>query len=103
MLREEVVDERLVAQPSPSSLTPDRVEDLGVDPNLRSVGRAAAPRGPPLRRLTAYRWPGNVRELEAVLEEAMILKARGWLRPENLTLDAVPEGPAVAIGPRREW
>ena len=41
-----------------------------------------------LRRLTAYRWPGNVRELEAVLEEAMILKARGWLRPENLTLDA---------------
>jgi DNA-binding NtrC family response regulator len=51
-----------------------------------------------LRRLTAYRWAGNVRELEAVLEEAMILKARGWLRPENLPLDAVPEGLAVAMG-----
>jgi DNA-binding NtrC family response regulator len=51
-----------------------------------------------LRQLTAHRWPGNVRELEAVIEEAMILKARGWLRPENLTIDAVPEGPAVAIG-----
>jgi DNA-binding NtrC family response regulator len=38
-----------------------------------------------LRRLTAYRWPGNVCELEAKLKEAMILKARGWLRPEDFT------------------
>ena len=30
---------------------------------------------------TAYRWPGNVRELESVLEEAMILKGRGWSSP----------------------
>jgi DNA-binding NtrC family response regulator len=51
-----------------------------------------------MRRLATYRWPGNVRELEAVLEEAMILTARGWLRPENLALDAVPESPGVAIG-----
>jgi hypothetical protein len=33
-----------------------------------------------------------------VLEEAMILKGRGWLRPENLALDAVVEGPGMAIG-----
>jgi DNA-binding NtrC family response regulator len=51
-----------------------------------------------LRRLTAYRWPGNVRELEAVLEEAMILKGQGWLRPEDLTLAAGAEGPDVHIG-----
>ena len=49
-----------------------------------------------LRRLTAYRWPGNVRELEAVLEEAMILKGRGWLQPQDLTLqEPCAEGPAV--------
>jgi DNA-binding NtrC family response regulator len=39
-----------------------------------------------LRRLIAYRWPGNVRELESVLEEAMILKGRGSLGPQDLTL-----------------
>jgi DNA-binding NtrC family response regulator len=54
-----------------------------------------------LRRLTAYRWPGNVRELEAVLEEAMILKGRGWLQPQDLSIHreeddiAVPTGPAA--------
>jgi DNA-binding NtrC family response regulator len=47
--------------------------------------------------MTAYRWPGNVRELEAVLEEAMILKGQGWLRPENLSLDAVSHSEGVAI------
>jgi DNA-binding NtrC family response regulator len=30
------------------------------------------------------RWPGNVRELEAVLEEAMIFRGQGLLRPEDL-------------------
>jgi DNA-binding NtrC family response regulator len=40
------------------------------------------------RRLAAHPWPGNVRELEAVLEEAMILKGRGWLGPADLALDA---------------
>jgi DNA-binding NtrC family response regulator len=39
-----------------------------------------------MRQLATYRWPGNVRELEAVLEEAMILKGRGWLQPQDLTL-----------------
>jgi DNA-binding NtrC family response regulator len=42
-----------------------------------------------LRRLIAHAWPGNVRELEAVLEEAMIFKGRGWLGPEDLVLDDV--------------
>jgi DNA-binding NtrC family response regulator len=44
-----------------------------------------------LHRLTAYRWPGNVRELEAVLEEAMILKARGSLQPQDLSLQGSEE------------
>jgi DNA-binding NtrC family response regulator len=39
-----------------------------------------------MRRLATHRWPGNVRELEAVIEEAMILKNRGWLQPQDLTL-----------------
>jgi DNA-binding NtrC family response regulator len=50
-----------------------------------------------MRRLTVYRWPGNVRELEAVLEEAMILKGRGWLGPENLALAAGADGTGLAI------
>jgi DNA-binding NtrC family response regulator len=44
-----------------------------------------------VRRLTVYRWPGNVRELEAVLEEAMILKGRGWLQSQDLTLQEPEE------------
>jgi two-component system response regulator AtoC len=44
-----------------------------------------------LRRLAAHRWPGNVRELEAVLEEAMILKSRGWLRPQDVSLEEAEE------------
>jgi hypothetical protein len=52
-----------------------------------------------LQRLAAYRWPGNVRELQALLEEAMILKGRGWLRPESLTLDETGESVGVAVSP----
>src|SRR2546428_10618509 len=33
VLREQVVDQRLVAQPSPLGLPPDGIEDLGIDPN----------------------------------------------------------------------
>jgi hypothetical protein len=33
MLREQVVDEGLIAQPSPLGLAPYGVEDLGIDPN----------------------------------------------------------------------
>jgi DNA-binding NtrC family response regulator len=54
-----------------------------------------------LRRLATHRWPGNVRELEAVLEEAMILKARGWLRPENFWLRGKRSGGARR--PCRGW
>jgi len=50
-----------------------------------------------LRRLAAYRWPGNVRELEAALEEAMILKGRGWLQPQDLTLQEAAEEAAASI------
>lgn len=40
VLREEIVDERLVAQPSPFRLAPDCVEDLGVNANRdQSSGR----------------------------------------------------------------
>jgi two-component system response regulator HydG len=46
-----------------------------------------------MRRLAAHPWPGNVRELEAVIEEAMIGRGCGWLKPEDLALDATgPEG-----------
>jgi DNA-binding NtrC family response regulator len=48
------------------------------------------------RRLAAHPWPGNVRELEAVLEEAMILKGRGWLGPADLALDAAAPSGDVA-------
>jgi DNA-binding NtrC family response regulator len=50
-----------------------------------------------MRRLAAYRWPGNLRELEAVLEEAMILKVRGWLRPQDLTMEGDVENIAVLM------
>jgi DNA-binding NtrC family response regulator len=46
--------------------------------------------------LAAYPWPGNVRELEAVLEEAMLLRGRGWLRAEDLALPSL----AGEAGPR---
>jgi len=36
-------------------------------------------------------WPGNVRELEAVVEEAMILRAVGWIQRDDLT-DRVDQG-----------
>jgi DNA-binding NtrC family response regulator len=49
-----------------------------------------------MRQLAAYRWPGNVRELEAVLEEAMILKGRGSLGPQDLTLQEPVEGPVAS-------
>ena len=38
-----------------------------------------------LERLAEYSWPGNVRELGAVLEEAMLVRGRGWLRAADLT------------------
>lgn len=40
-----------------------------------------------MRRLEAHPWPGNVWELETVLEEAMIMKGRGWLAPADLDVD----------------
>jgi DNA-binding NtrC family response regulator len=49
-----------------------------------------------MRRLATYRWPGNVRELEAMLEEAMILKGRGWLQPQDLSIEAQAEGARVS-------
>ena len=37
-------------------------------------------------------WRGNVRELEAVLEQAMIFRGVGSLRPEDLDLGRVRLG-----------
>lgn len=51
------------------------------------------------RRLAVYRWPGNVCELDAVLEEAMILKGEGSIRPQDLTLEEAIEGADVAANP----
>jgi two-component system response regulator HupR/HoxA len=48
-----------------------------------------------LRRLGAHHWPGNVRELEAVLEEAMVLKGRGWLQPNDFSLEEPKEGAGI--------
>ena len=53
-----------------------------------------------LRCLAAYPWPGNVRELEAVLEEAMLLRGRGWLRAEDLALpEPVPAASSATPPP----
>jgi DNA-binding NtrC family response regulator len=48
-----------------------------------------------LARLAGYPWPGNVRELGAVLEEAMLLRGRGRLEVEDITLPE-PVGVAAA-------
>jgi two-component system response regulator AtoC len=52
-----------------------------------------------LRRLATHGWPGNVRELDAVLEEVMILKGRGWLRAEDLTLEEPAEDRPASTDP----
>ena len=52
-----------------------------------------------LRCLAGYSWPGNVRELEAVLEEAMLLRGRGWLRPEDVALPAPIRDPGPLNAP----
>src|SRR5262245_15430518 len=56
-----------------------------------------------LERLATHVWPGNVRELEAVLEEAMLLRGRGWLRVEDVpSLDSVQRAalpPPIARSP----
>ena len=51
------------------------------------------------RRLAGYPWPGNVRELEAVLEEAMLLRGRGWLRAEDVALPAPLGDPGALNAP----
>jgi two-component system response regulator GlrR len=51
--------------------------------------------------LATYPWPGNVRELEAVLREAMVLKGRGWLAAEDLTLPDPGDGARPPSAPDR--
>ena len=34
--------------------------------------------------LEQHRWPGNIRELRNVIERAMLLLDRDWIRPEDL-------------------
>jgi DNA-binding NtrC family response regulator len=48
-----------------------------------------------LRALAAHSWPGNVRELEAVVREAMVLRGRGRLEVEDLSLDRVRAAPSA--------
>jgi two-component system, NtrC family, response regulator PilR len=53
-----------------------------------------------LERLARHSWPGNVRELEAVLEEAMLMRGRGRLRPEDIALpDLLPPPTTEPAGP----
>jgi len=47
VLREEVVDEELVAKPSPPGLTPHGVENLGIDPNGDQSPGSRTQGGPP--------------------------------------------------------
>jgi DNA-binding NtrC family response regulator len=73
----------------------DRLDDLPI--LVEHVRRAAnarhglaidGVRAELLDRLAGHPWPGNVRELEAVLEEAMLLRGRGWLGAADVTLPA---------------
>ncbi|HET6514239.1 MAG TPA: sigma-54 dependent transcriptional regulator [Thermodesulfovibrionales bacterium] len=43
-----------------------------------------------LSLLNDYRWPGNVRELENVIERAVILCDTEMIRPEDLSIPALP-------------
>jgi two-component system response regulator HupR/HoxA len=42
-----------------------------------------------LALLEHQRWRGNVRELEAMLEQAMIFRGSGWLRPDDLAFPRI--------------
>ena len=52
-----------------------------------------------LRRLAEHCWPGNLRELEAVLQEAMLLRGRGWLRAEDVAFPAPVPAPSGGTPP----
>jgi DNA-binding NtrC family response regulator len=60
---------------------------------IDGVTRAAA------EALAAHAWPGNVRELEAALREAMVLKGRGRLEAEDLSLPASAGDPEPQTAP----
>jgi DNA-binding NtrC family response regulator len=84
----------------------DRAEDI---PTLVAhfVAKYAAEAKKPVRRvapaamgvLTAHRWPGNVRELANAVERAVVLCAGDEIRPEDLALAPVGNGPAAAPRP----
>jgi DNA-binding NtrC family response regulator len=59
--------------------------------------------GGAFERLAGYPWPGNVRELDAILEEAMLVRGRSWVRAEDLALPAHgPAWAAAGAGPASE-
>ena len=41
--------------------------------------------------LVAYHWPGNVRELQNVIIRAQVLSRRGFIEPDHLIFDDLPE------------
>jgi hypothetical protein len=47
VLREQIVDEGLVAKPTPLGLAPHRVENLGIDPNCNQSPGSRPQGGPP--------------------------------------------------------
>jgi DNA-binding NtrC family response regulator len=53
-----------------------------------------------MHELEAHPWPGNVRELQAVIREAMVVKGRGWLEAEDLSLDPVRQAVSASALPR---
>jgi DNA-binding NtrC family response regulator len=51
-----------------------------------------------LDMLSAYGWPGNVRQLRNLIERIVILKAEGWIGPNDLPARVRATGPAALGG-----
>jgi DNA-binding NtrC family response regulator len=47
-----------------------------------------------MRKLLRYPWPGNIRQLEHVIQRALILADGSVIEPDDLPLDASPNGQA---------
>ncbi len=50
-----------------------------------------------IEKMRSYTWPGNVRELQNAIERAVLLCDGEIIDPSNLTMDARPEGQAMAV------
>lgn len=55
-----------------------------------------------LERLAGHAWPGNLWELQTVLTGAIVVRARGWLQPEDFHFDPMPDREAAETRPTTE-